>query len=69
MDPNDVIEGKKYIVQFKDAGRILTLHHKIQYSVKGKGGFWYFLFERNPGDRFVHVKTSRRILGPAEELP
>lgn len=69
MDPNAVIEGKKYLVQFEGIDRVLKLHHKIPYCVKGKGGFWYFLFDREDGEGLVHVKTGRRILGPAEELP
>lgn len=69
MDPDEILEGKTYLVECKDGPHVLSLHHKIKYSVKGKGDFWYFLFERNPGDRFVHVKTHRRVLRLEEELP
>lgn len=67
MNPEDIKEGKKYVVSFEDRNRILKLHHKIEYKVKGKGSFWYHLFEEDEGQGLIHVKTIKRIVGPADE--
>lgn len=67
MNPEDIKEGKRYLVSFKDFNCKLRLHHKIEYKVKGKGSFWYFLFEKVDGKGLVHVKTHRRVLEPVNE--
>lgn len=67
MDPEAIKEGKMYRVSFKDGDRKLRLHHKIGYQVKGKGAFWYHLFEPEEGKRLIHVKTIKRIVGTADE--
>lgn len=68
MDPNEILEGKTYLVECKDGPHVLKLHHKVTYPVVGKNVFWYFLFEREDGNGYVHVKTHRRVLRLEEDL-